>query len=59
MLIEILKVVGVMLLVFAGFLLLNLIAFWQVTWNMTPEEKESFVKYIEENGLFNDPDDFY
>lgn len=55
----ILKIIGLCLLAAGAFILLNFIAYWQVTRDMTPEEKEKFLKHIEENGFYNDDDIFH
>ena len=57
--VEILKILGTILLCVVGFILLNVFAYLQVTWNMTPEEKEKFDEYIKENGILGHDDDFW
>ena len=56
---EILKVIGGILLLIMGFILINVLGYTQATWDMTPEEKKAYDKYIEENGILGGDDDSF
>lgn len=52
----VLKFIGIMALCILLFIGGHLFAFWLATKDMTDEEKDSLLKYIDKNGFFSDSD---
>lgn len=52
-----LKFIAAVLLGLGGLVVFMMLGYLQATWAMSPEEKDDFVKYIQENGILGADDD--